>query len=242
MAHVEDGAEALVALGQVLVDRVQRRGLEQVDHHRGGEHVHQAAAHARRRVLFAYDEFRVPAQAAQPAGGSAAAPEDPLLPAKCSRLSASARQRRRPQDGSWRDSSKSGRGFGRRLHSVTRDPSSRHRRLWLRRPVRRAGAGGRPGQRDRARSHQSPSVPAPALPGRDRQPFGAGRGRADPPHPRRPEQRHGDLRGGDAHRHGAPEGDPRRRRRDRLRPPDRRQPARPTTISATTAGPRMRRA
>src|SRR5581483_3629029 len=56
MAHVEQRAEALVAGGQKALHRGERRGLDDVDHHRRGEDVDRAAAHARRGVLLGDDE------------------------------------------------------------------------------------------------------------------------------------------------------------------------------------------
>src|ERR1051326_9092276 len=57
VAHVEPGAEALMADREQLLDRVERRGFDEVDHHRGREHAHAAAADERGRVLLADDEF-----------------------------------------------------------------------------------------------------------------------------------------------------------------------------------------
>jgi len=65
VAHVQHGAQALVARRQQALDRVERRRFEQVDHHRRGEHVHTATAHARRGV-FLDDEQRGTALQARP--------------------------------------------------------------------------------------------------------------------------------------------------------------------------------
>src|SRR5262245_17756181 len=53
MADVEMRAETLVTLGQQVLDGVERRRLHHVDHHRRRQHVHAAAADARRGVLLA---------------------------------------------------------------------------------------------------------------------------------------------------------------------------------------------
>ena len=76
----------------------------------------------------------------------------------------------------------------------------RHRRLRVRRAVRRQGAATRPGRGGGGRSHQPPPLPAAALPGRHR---GALRGRhraADPRRPATPAQRAGRARRGRRHR------------------------------------------
>ena len=45
-------------IGISVALHVQARGrFEQIDHHRRGKHVHEAAAHARGGVLLAYDEL-----------------------------------------------------------------------------------------------------------------------------------------------------------------------------------------
>src|SRR5258707_8154298 len=50
VADVELDAEALMARRQQGLDGVERGGLHQVDHHRGGEHPHPSAPDPRRRM------------------------------------------------------------------------------------------------------------------------------------------------------------------------------------------------
>ena len=53
VVHVEVRAQALVAGGQQVLHRGERRRLDEVDHDRRGEDMHLAAADARRGVLLA---------------------------------------------------------------------------------------------------------------------------------------------------------------------------------------------
>jgi hypothetical protein len=53
VADVEPRAEALVLLGERLLDRGERGGLDEVDHHRRREDADAPAADARRRMLLA---------------------------------------------------------------------------------------------------------------------------------------------------------------------------------------------
>src|ERR1700704_6252540 len=57
VADVELDAEALMARRQQGLDGVERRGLHQVDHHRGGEHPHPPAPDAWRRMGVVDDEL-----------------------------------------------------------------------------------------------------------------------------------------------------------------------------------------
>src|SRR5262249_51795200 len=62
VAHIQVGAEALIARRKQVLYGGQRGRLDQVDHHRRGKHPHFAAADARRRVLFSNDDGRASAQ------------------------------------------------------------------------------------------------------------------------------------------------------------------------------------
>src|SRR5687768_13166581 len=80
MVHVQARAQALVARRQQVLDRGERRRLDEVDHHRRGQHAHHAAADARRGVLLADHELRRPfeargdAQMSSPSSGWKRAP------------------------------------------------------------------------------------------------------------------------------------------------------------------------
>jgi hypothetical protein len=50
-AHIETNAEALVPIGQQMLDRGERRRLDQVDHNRRGEHGDAPRTDSRRRVF-----------------------------------------------------------------------------------------------------------------------------------------------------------------------------------------------
>jgi len=57
VTDVELDAEALMARRQQGLDGVERGGLHQVDHHRGGEHPHPSAPDPRRRMGVVDDEL-----------------------------------------------------------------------------------------------------------------------------------------------------------------------------------------
>jgi hypothetical protein len=56
-ADVEMSAEALVAGGDQVLDRVERSSLHQVDHHRCRQHADAARADLRRGVLLAHHDL-----------------------------------------------------------------------------------------------------------------------------------------------------------------------------------------
>src|SRR5271166_4025274 len=58
MAYVEMDTEALMPARQKMLDGSQRRCLDDVDHHRRGQHAHAPAADAGRGVLKADQQIR----------------------------------------------------------------------------------------------------------------------------------------------------------------------------------------
>ena len=57
VANVQMHAQALVACRKQVLDGGKRRRLDQIDHHRGGEHVNPAAPHLGCGVLLADQQF-----------------------------------------------------------------------------------------------------------------------------------------------------------------------------------------
>ena len=57
VAHVEVRSQTLLPRRKQLLHRSQGRRLDQIDHHRRRQHMHAAAAHFRRGVLFFYHQL-----------------------------------------------------------------------------------------------------------------------------------------------------------------------------------------